>query len=193
MQTEIEAKFIDVDKDEIIKKIKDSGGVLVREEYIQKKYNFHLPGDKRSINSWLRVRDEGDKITLSLKMILGGEITDQKETTLTIDNFDQAVSLLEDIGCERKALQESKRELWRIDDADITIDTWPALNTFVEIEAPSEESVKKVSAQLGFDFSTAIFGGVGKLYKMKYGKYLDEIEKEYGDITFSNEKLLNIA
>ncbi len=192
MQTEIEAKFLNINKDIIRTKLQELGAILVRAEYLQRKYNFHLPKEKKSNYSWLRVRDEGDKITLALKMIVGEKITDQKEISVDVSNFDDAVSILENIGCERKALQESKRELWRIDETDITIDTWPALDTFIEIEGPSEKAVRAVSGKLGFDFSKAIFGGVGKLYKLKYDKYLDEIEKEFGDITFNNEGLLGV-
>lgn len=111
MEIEYEAKFLNIVKDEIRDVLKKSGATLVRPEYQQKKFNFRLPKEKRSDNAWVRVRDEGDKITLSLKVISGEAIADQKEISLTIDNFDDAGSLLEKIGCERKAYQESKREL----------------------------------------------------------------------------------
>ncbi|MEK7612499.1 MAG: CYTH domain-containing protein, partial [Patescibacteria group bacterium] len=154
--------------------------------------NFHLPKDKRSNDAWLRVRDEGDKVTLALKMSTGSNIEDQKEISLTIGNFDTALELLESIGCKRKAYQESKRELWKIGQVEITIDEWPGLEPFIEIEGQSEDDVKKCADVLGFDYTTALFSSVGGVYKIKYGISLDEIEEKVGDITFGNKKLMTL-
>ena len=79
------------------------------------------------------------------------------------------------IGCEQKSYQETKRELWRLDDADITIDEWPFLEPFVEIESSSEEVVKDVSKKLNFNYDDSLFCAVGKLYQMKYGIHPDAI------------------
>lgn len=175
MNIEYEAKFLNIDKDEMRHRLERTGAMLVRPEYIQKCIPFYLPKEKHAKNSWLRVRDEGDKITLSLKTIDGEGIEGQKEMCLEVDNFDAAVKLLEEIGCERKSYQETKRELWTLDDAEITIDEWPFLEPFVEIESSSEKSVKNISEKLDFNYADAVFGGVGKLYKMKYGIPPDEV------------------
>lgn len=175
MNTEYEATFCDVNKDDVRKRLKAAGATLVRPEYLQKRIPFHLPKETRSNDAWLRVRDEGDKITLSLKKVDGDRIEDQKEICLAVDDFDNAVELLSLIGCEPKAYQETKRELWRLDGVDITIDEWPFLEPFVEVEGESEERVRAVSEKIGFDYSTALFCAVGLLYKMKYGIHPDEI------------------
>lgn len=175
MNIEYEATFLNVDKDEMRKRLKDAGATLVRPEYLQKRIPFHLPKDKRSKDSWLRVRDEGDKITLSLKIVDGDKIEDQKEICLVVNDFDVAVNLLESIGCERKSYQETKRELWKLNDVEISIDEWPFLEPFVEVEGDSEEVVKRVSEKIGFNYDDALFCAVGKLYKMKYGIHPDEI------------------
>ena len=187
---EFEAKFLDVDKEKVRALLGLKGAALIRPEFIQKRYNFHLPKEKKSNDTWLRVRDEGDKITLALKMITGSRIEDQTEISLIIDNFDTALELLESIGCDRKAYQESKRELWKMEKAEITIDEWPGLEPFVEIEGQSEDDVKKCSAVLGFDYKTALFSSVGRVYQIKYGISLDEIEDKVGDITFDNKRLM---
>ena len=147
----------------------------MRPEYLQKRIPFHLPKEKRADDSWLRVRDEGDKITLSLKVVDGEKIENQKEICLEVNNFDDAVELLRAIGCESKSYQETKRELWRLDGVDITIDEWPFLEPFVEVEGDSEEAVKEVSEKLGFHYADALFCAVGTLYKMKYGIHPNDI------------------
>ena len=187
---EFEAKFLDIEKEKMRALLAQKGAILIRQEYNQKRFNFHLPKDKRSNDSWLRVRDEGDKITLALKMITGSTIEDQKEISLVVDNFDNAITLLELIGCEKKAYQESKRELWKMDQVEITIDEWPGLEPFVEIEGQSENDVKRCAGVLGFNYETALFSSVGRVYEIKYGISLDEIEEKVGDITFGNKKLM---
>ncbi len=175
MKIEYEATFININKDEVRKRFCEAGAELVRPEYLQKRIPFDLPKEKRKDSAWLRVRDEGDKITLSLKMIDGDKIEDQKEICLEVNNFGDAVELLRAIGCESKSYQETKRELWRLNGVDITIDEWPFLDPFVEIEGDSEKAVKEVSEKLGFNYAHALFCAVGTLYQMKYGFHPNEI------------------
>ena len=176
MQTEYEAKFLNIDKDEMRARLKKAGAKLIRSEFLQKRIPFYLP-DKKEKHSWIRVRDEGDKVTLSFKSFHGEKIDDQKEISVTVNSFEDTVAILKAIGCHAKSYQETKRELWMLDGAEITIDTWPFLEPFIEIEGKSEKEVKVVSKKLGFDYSQAIFGGVGSVYKMKYGISPDEVNK----------------
>jgi adenylate cyclase, class 2 len=186
MNTEFEAKFTKIDKAKVRLQLKKVGAKLLRSEFFQKRVAFNLP--KRSVKKgYLRVRDEGDKITISLKYVNGKKIDDQKETQLVVDNFENAVSLLKLMGCKPKAFQETKRELWSLDGVDITLDEWPFLEPFVEIEGESEEVVKSVSEKLGFDYKKAVFGAVDTLYNQKYGTPKDIINNHTPKITFSSK------
>lgn len=175
MDIEYEATFLDVNKDEVRDRLKKASAKLVRPEYLQRRVPFHLPKEKRSKDAWLSVRDEGDKITLSLKVIDGDKIENQKEICVKVSDFDETVKLLESIGCEKKSYQETKRELWILDGVEITIDEWPFLEPFVEVEGKSEKEVKEVSEKIGFDYSKPLFCAVGELYQMKYGIHPDQI------------------
>ena len=111
----------------------------------------NLPVTSAIKQGWARVRDEGDKITMSVKVIDGEGIESQKEACVVIDGFEQGVSLLTAIGCVEKAHQETKRELWTINGVEVAIDTWPFLEPFVEVEGKSEAAVQAVAEKLGFD------------------------------------------
>lgn len=187
MDIEYEATFPNINKDEIRERLKKAGAVLMRPEFLQKRVPFDLPKEKYSKNRFVRVRDEGDKITLSYKSFEGEKIHDQKEICLTVNNFDDAVKILESIGCKRKSYQESKRELWKLDGVEIMIDEWPFLEPLVEVEGKSEEEVKKVSEKLGFDYSKAMFCAATTLYQMKYNVTTEEINARTPRIVFDME------
>jgi adenylate cyclase class 2 len=184
MNTEYEIKFANINIAALRKQLKKSGAKLIRPEFYQKRVAFNLP--KKSVKKgYLRVRDEADKITMSLKFVNGNKIEDQKEIQLIVDNFENAVEFLKFIGCNPKAYQETKRELWTLDGVEITIDEWPYLEPFVEIESTSEEAVKKVAIKLGFKYNEAVIGAVDVLYNKKYGTPLDIINNKTPEITFS--------
>lgn len=184
MQIEYEATFTNINKDDIRAKLREAGAKLVYPEILQKRVTFNLPIGHEIKGGWLRVRDEGDKITMSLKVVDGEKIEDQKELCLKVDSLESGVALLEGIGCRKKAYQESKRELWQLDGADITIDEWPFLEPFVEIEGQSEDKVKAVSEKIGFDYSQALFCDAGVIYNKKYGTALDVIYNHTPRIVF---------
>ncbi|MDO8570053.1 MAG: CYTH domain-containing protein [Candidatus Daviesbacteria bacterium] len=187
MDIEFEATFPNIDKNEIREKLKELDAVLKKPEYMQKRVVFKLPKGHEIKGGWLRVRDEGDKITMSLKVIDGDNIDDQKEIYLKVSDFQQAELLLSSIGCEKKAYQESKRELWILDDVEVTIDEWPFLEPYLEVEGKSKEIVEEVSKKLGFDFNKALFCSVDKLYNLKYGISQDIINNQTPEIIFGGK------
>ncbi len=184
MDIEYEATYENINKDEVRSRLKNAGAVLVKPEFMQKRVVFELPEGHEIKGGWLRVRDEGDKITMSLKVVDGDKIHNQKETMVEVNSFEEAEKILVSIGCKKKAFQESKRELWKFDEIEITIDEWPFLEPFVEVEAKSEERVKEMSEILGFDYSLALFCSVDILYNRKYGTDIEKINHNMPLITF---------
>lgn len=186
MNIEYEATFLDIDKNNMRDKLKKAGADLVKPEFLQKRITFNLPS-RPGGNSWARVRDEKDKITMSFKEIKGDKIEDQKEICLAIDSFQSGVDFLEAIGCVKKSYQETKREIWELDGVEICIDQWPFLEPFVEIEGKSEEEVIAASQKLGFDYPNALFCAIGSIYSMKYGIAVEIINNKIPKITFDME------
>ncbi|MDO8565668.1 MAG: CYTH domain-containing protein [Candidatus Moranbacteria bacterium] len=168
MQIEYEATFPDVEKEVVREKLKQAGAVLVRPEFLQKRVVFDMPLGHELAGGWVRVRDEGDRVTMSIKIVSGDKIDDQKEMCLTVDSFEQGEAFLTTLGCRKKSYQETKRELWTLDGTEITIDEWPFLNPFVEVEGKSEAMVKRVAERIGFDYRQALFGAVDVLYIRQY-------------------------
>ena len=94
MDIEYEATFENVDKDDVRSRLKAAGATLARPEFLQKRVVFNLPKGHEIPGGWLRVRNEGDKTTMSLKVVSGDRIEDQKEICLKVNDFDAAVQFL---------------------------------------------------------------------------------------------------
>jgi adenylate cyclase, class 2 len=169
MKIEYEATFPQIEKDDARSRLKKAGAHLVRPEFLQKRVVLGMPKGHETYGGFVRVRDEGDKITLTFKIVGSENITDQRETLVIVNNFDDTVELLKGIGCTPQAYEESTRELWTIGTVEITIDDWPFLGSLVEIEGGSEDEVKTVSGKLGLEWKNARFCTAGTLYKEKYG------------------------
>jgi len=175
MNIEYEATFFPVDKDEVRERLRRAGAELIRSEFIQKRMNYDLPQGHEINGAWIRVRDEGDKISLTLKVVDGNKIENQKEVITEVSDFQATQKFLESIGCRPKAFQETRRELWRLGEVEIMLDEWPWLPPFVEVEGQSEASVRDASERLGFDYAQAKFCAVDTLYALHYGITKDEI------------------
>lgn len=187
MDIEYEATFSNIDKEEVRKKLRAVGAKLIKPEFLQKRTVFFLPKGHEVKGGWIRVRDESDKITMSFKVVDGTKIKDQKEVCLVVDNFQNAEIFLTGIGCVKKSYQENKREKWLLDETEITLDEWPFLEPFVEIEGKSEEVVRKVSKKLDFDYGKAVFGSTDVLISQKYGISEDDINNNTPLIIFDGE------
>lgn len=171
MELELEAKFINIDKKDLRKRLRENGATLVRPELKMKKTIFDL-----ARNVFARVRDEGDHITVTYKNVSdASRIDGTHEVNLIVDDYDRAVAFITALGIKPKAQQETYRESWTLDGAEIDIDTWPWLPTFVEIEGTSVDNVRNVAEKLGFDFADAHFGSVDEIYKVYYNVSNDDI------------------
>lgn len=180
MNNEIEAQFLDINKNEIRKKLKNLKAKLIKPEVMMTRVAFSI-----AEHQFARVRDEGDKIVMTYKNVSDEKsILGTKEVNITIDNFDDGVMFLKGCGLKQSAYQESYRETWVLDDVEICIDTWPWLPTFIEIEGPTEKSVWDTAKKLGFKKSQAKFGSVDSTYQHYYGVDMDIVNLHTPEIRF---------
>ena len=185
METELEAKFLDIDPESLRKSLKEIGAKLAHPERLMKRKVFDFPDERlEKEGGWIRVRDEGDKITLSYKRLVDRTLHGTKEITVEVSDFEKTCNILIAAGLQADAYQETKREKWELEGSEITIDTWPWIPTFVEIEAPTEDKLKEVASKIDLDWSKAMHGSVETAYQ----KYFDVTEEEvdnWESITFT--------
>ena len=180
MKNEIEAQFLDIDKDAARSKLKEIGAKLEKPEVLMRRVVFDL-----GKHAFARIRDEGDKIVMTYKNISDdNSIMGTKEVNVEVSNYNDAILLLKSCGLRTKSHEESKREVWSVGDVEICIDTWPWIPTFMEIEGPTEESVWETAEKLGLNKSQAKFGSVDTTYAHYYGIEPDVFNLETPEVTF---------
>lgn len=181
MEKEIEATFTQINKESVRTKLTEIGATCVHPERLMRRQVYH-PHTREG--DWFRVRDEGDKVTMSYKKISNRSIDGVEEIALTVSNFETACLFLEKTGVIFSSYQETKRESWVLDGVEIEIDEWPWIPPFVEIEGASEEAVKLTADKLGFTWEHALFGSVENCYQEFYD-VTDEDVDGWQEIVFS--------
>ncbi|HJY98935.1 MAG TPA: CYTH domain-containing protein [Patescibacteria group bacterium] len=188
MNTEFEAKFYPVDKEEYRKKLEAEGAKLTVPERLMRRVIADRRANPGLNCDYIRVRDEGNIIRLSAKIHANaeGKVGDQKEDDVEVSDFNTTVRILEDAGLKFNRMQETKREEWELDGATITIDTWPGLEPFTEIETDSSQKVKAIAEKLGFRWEEKILTAAAEIFCKVYGLTIDEVLEKISEITFEN-------
>lgn len=195
METEFEVKFYPVSKEKIRKRLKSLSAKLIFPErklrrviFDGKRANPQIKGD------YLRVRDEVNCVTLSVKIHAreGGLLADQKELCVKVSDFEKTIQILEVAGLKRTNYQETLRETWDLEGAEITIDTWPGLEPFVEVEGKSEDEVRRIAEKLGFNWQDKIITSVLEIYMRVYNLDLARAWDKTKRLTFEEDGFVKV-
>lgn len=183
---EIEVKFLNIDPVSMEKKLLEIGAKKVFEK-LYKRRIFDYP-DLRfdKMGAWIRLRDEGDKITLTFKQRIGVKTHDGKtndismdETQIEVDDFERTAEFLTKIGLKEKFLEENKRIRYQLGDIELDIDFWPQLEPYLEIEASSWEEIDRIIKLLELNPEDKKIFSTYQVYQLKG---IDE--NDYQEITF---------
>lgn len=188
MKPEIEIKLIIEDKNDVRKKLESIGAKKSYDEMLikQKTFDFVNVTLPEGEFKWLRVRDTGGEITITLKHIKDDtKIDGIMEVEIESNDFESSCNLMLAMGLEETNYQEKFREKWMFEDIEIVIDTWPGLKPYIEIEADSEEKVIKVTELLGFDYSKGIIGSADYMYLHQLNLPLEAL-KQIKTLTFES-------
>jgi adenylate cyclase class 2 len=162
---EYEAKVLDIDVERVARLILDKGGADLG-EVLQRRYVYDIePGDA---SRWVRLRDTGSEVTLTVKEIDSDAIGGTRETETEVGDFETANALLGKLGYTPKAYQENRRHSFTLDGARLEIDAWPRIPAYLEIEADSGAEVVRVASLLGYAESDLTGENTTKVYA-RYG------------------------
>lgn len=174
MKEEIEAKFLNVDFADLRQRLTGLGAVCEQPMRLMRRVIMDYP-DRRLHHegAYIRVRDEGDKKTLTYKRFDKTRelhVASAQELETTIGSLEDTVALLQNLGMEIRSEQESRRETWKLGKVEVVLDEWPWLNPYIEIEGESEQALQRVATDLGFGWQDAVFGDVMVAYRHQYPK-----------------------
>ena len=187
---EFEAKFLDIDIESLYKKLKVLGGVKKQENTIFRRSVYNLCDIKRG---YVRVRDEGNKVTMTAKIYKDPKFPDEYEVEIK-DNFEKGRDFLENLNLKEKAYHETMRETWRVpfgkkkELCEIAIDRIPGLPLYIEVECKTEKDLKKSIKLLEMDKSKIGYGAYGKVFDIYYGISQIIMDNDVPSLTFNNIK-----
>ncbi len=183
---EYEVKFFPINLDEMRVKLKSAGAVLEKGERLMRRCVFSRDKNPGMSCTYVRVRDEGDKVTLSAKQHAeDGKIDSQKEYESTVDSFETAREILLSAGLTQTGYQENKRETWKMPDGTLVeLETWPELPHYLEIEGQSSEAVQNAARLLGLDWKEHIVASNDFLYAWHLGIDRKDVFARLENLTF---------
>lgn len=137
MDQEFETKVVDINPSQIIAKLRSLGALEIPEVLTRRWVFDDIKGDGR----WIRLRDTDGKFSLTLKQRGSGAIGETTEVEIEVSDFDKTYTILSSLKFADVYYQESKRHLFVLDGIEFSLDSWPLISTFLEIESSSKEKV----------------------------------------------------
>ena len=167
VKKEIEIRILNVDKKKFIEDI-IALGAKKQSEYLQKRYVY----DFNPVNpkKWIRIRTNGVKNTITIKEIINNQVIDgTNELEVEVSDFNKANFILKELGYVPRNYQENHRIVYNLNEVEISIDTWPKIPTYVELEAKSEELIKKLLSIIEYNEKDLTTLDVASIYMNVYG------------------------
>lgn len=180
MEKERELTVLNIELDEFIDRLEELGAEK-QGEFLQRRYVYDVkPAQPKK---WIRLRTNGKKTTLTIKEVKDkNAIEGTEELEIVVDNFDKTNELLKELGYESRNYQENYRRVYLLNNTEISIDSWPLIPTYAEIEGKTNEDVENVLKLVNTkNYQTTTFD-VDSIYREIYGIDIMKIkELKFGE------------
>ena len=172
---EIECRFLEIDKEKIIKKLRELGAEDYGESHIEETVIYDKELKWLDEHRFVRIRKVGDKVKLTYKDQKIQTVDGTFEIEFEIEDYQKAELLFEKIDLLPFRHQEKIRHSFKLGGVSIDIDTWPLIPTYLELEGESEEDLKKAAKLLDLDWQKADFHNarwvIENVYNIPVGTY----------------------
>ncbi len=172
---EIEARFLEIEYKEIIKKLKKLKAIDLGEDLLKELIFYDKKMTWRKKQIFVRLRQTNGKIYLTYKHHKAVKIDGATEIELEVNSLNAAKSFLLQLGLVCYRQQEKRRHKFKLGNVIFDFDTWPNIPTYLEVEGDSEEDIKIAVKKTDLDFSQAVFidakGIIEDIYKIPVSTY----------------------
>lgn len=153
MDEEIELKWTEINKEQIVKHLKD---INADHKWSKPLRTVAFDGDNiSSTNSnqrYLRVRDYDGTTKITFKEPIDpDESAGRPEIEFNASSFEEPVELFTKLGLEPTQETQKHRDKWVIGNTEVVIDKKHGLPPYMEVEAPTHAELEDVAKKLGLD------------------------------------------
>ena len=176
MPKEYEYRFNTYNKKDIISKLKELGAKY----FGTFKFKVMVFVDHNNSEKYIRVRDEGHRVTMTVKNNLTDKFPIENE--VIISDFDEGINILLAVGCKKKYYYEKYREIWNLKNSEIIFDMGPGIPELMEVESHQKKELDDLCKKLGLDINNYQGFSNNKTYLDLFGIIIPKSV----DLTFSN-------
>ena len=166
---EYELQFPDINKKEIIKKLKKLGAKRVHKKLLYSSIYYWNYKE----NYFIRIRNEYDNITVTKKILRDNKMPIEYEidSSSSLKTIDEFVRNMIDLPKFSKIEIEKFREKWTLKNMcnEIVFDTWPGLDEFMEIDCSTKKDLDKIMSLLNLHDKKHYTKGAFDYYQDIYG------------------------
>jgi adenylate cyclase class IV len=147
MPKEYEYRFNNYNKKDIISKLKELSA-----KYLGTfKFRVIVFIDQNNSEKYIRVRDEGYRVTFTIKNNLTDKFPIENE--VIINNFDEGINILLQLNCKKKYYYEKYREIWNYKNSEIIFDMNPGIPELMEVESSTKKELDILCKKLDLNIS----------------------------------------
>jgi predicted adenylyl cyclase CyaB len=176
MPKEYEYRFNDYTKKNILSKLKELGAKY----YGTYKFKVMVFTDNNNSEKYIRVRDEGHRITMTVKNNLTDKFPIENE--VNINDFDEGVNIFLQLGCKKKYYYEKYREIWNLNNSEIIFDMNPGIPEIMEVESSTKKELDILCKKLDLNIKNYQGFSNNEMYSGLFGIVIPKTV----DLTFSN-------
>jgi len=140
---EYETKILDINVAEIEEKLHKLWAALLEDEVLMKRRVFDTQSHSGNTGKRFRLRQKGDKTTLTYKERNSLEVWSTLELETKVGDFDVMTEMLQKLERSTMVYQENKRKVYVLNEVEYCFDTRPFVPTYLEIESSSKEKVEE--------------------------------------------------
>ena len=174
MEKEIETRFLDIDKENLVNILNMLGADDLGNEKLDEIIFYDEKLTWVGKEKFVRLRKTKGKIKLTYKHNDKQTVDSAREIEVEVSDMDKCSELLQNIGLKIIRRLEKYRHSFKFGDVIVDIDTWPKIPVYAEIEGPTIESLEEVALHLGFDWEKRFDGNARQVYS-HYGYEMDKL------------------